>query len=46
MSKLSESSTCSSFKCISDLVNGWQLLKATLVSASPPTTVISPVTKI
>ena len=46
MSKLSEFSTCSSFKLILHLMNERQFLKATFEFAAPPTTVISPVTKI
>ena len=46
MSKFSAVSTCSSFKCVTHLVNGLQFLKAISVFQSPPTTAISPVTRI
>ena len=47
MSRLSAvSSMCSSFMWVTHLVNGAQFLNATLIFASPPVVLISPITKI
>ena len=46
ISRLSAISTCSSFKCVTHLVNGLKFLKQTKVLLFPFTTAISPVTRI